>query len=59
MPGVWLTLASAPRSYGIILAPSRELARQTFEIMKSTIEKMRNHDPKLPEIRILLVMGGK
>eukprot|EP00911_Craspedida_sp_UC1_P000009 UC1_evm1s8 len=44
--------------YGVILAPSRELARQTHEIICGYLKAMRDHTPTLPIIQCLLVMGG-
>ncbi len=41
---------------GLIVCPSRELARQTHEVITGYITAMK--EDGLPELRSLLVMGG-
>lgn len=43
---------------GIILAPSRELARQTFEVIKEFCDEISGSS-NFPELRAQLVIGGE
>jgi ATP-dependent RNA helicase DDX41 len=43
---------------GIILAPSRELARQTFDVVSSFCERVSN-TPQYPQLRTQLLIGGE
>lgn len=43
---------------GLILCPSRELARQTYENVEYILSSLRN-DPRFPEIRSTLCIGGE
>lgn len=43
---------------GIILAPSRELARQTFDVVSSFCERVSNA-PQYPQLRTQLLIGGE
>ncbi|XVF26507.1 hypothetical protein REPUB_Repub14bG0022600 [Reevesia pubescens] len=42
--------------FGLIVCPSRELARQTFEVVEQFLVPMREHG--YPELRPLLCIGG-
>jgi ATP-dependent RNA helicase DDX41 len=53
-----MPLVAGEGPVGIILAPSRELARQTFEVIQefcAQISKTQNY----PELRAQLVIGGE
>ena len=41
---------------GLIMCPSRELARQTYEVITTYTESLKADD--FPEVRTLLCMGG-
>lgn len=43
---------------GIILAPSRELARQTFQVVEEFCSHI-SKNPNFPELRAQLIMGGE
>ncbi|CAJ1947225.1 unnamed protein product [Cylindrotheca closterium] len=43
---------------GIILAPSRELARQTFQVVEEYCTQISKH-PDYPELRSQLIIGGE
>ncbi|OAY73706.1 DEAD-box ATP-dependent RNA helicase 35A [Ananas comosus] len=42
--------------FGLVVCPSRELARQTFEVVEQFLAPLRDHG--FPEIRPLLCIGG-
>ena len=42
--------------FGLIMCPSRELARQTYDVICTYTEALKQED--FPEIRTLLCMGG-
>ncbi|KAL3797849.1 hypothetical protein HJC23_006887 [Cyclotella cryptica] len=45
---------------GIVLAPSRELARQTYEVVLEFCEAIQNYnDARYPNIRCQLLIGGE
>ena len=45
---------------GIVLAPSRELARQTYEVVMEFCEAIANYgDPRYPCVRSQLLIGGE
>ena len=50
----WLCAGEGP--VGLIVCPSRELARQTFEVINGYTAALREDGH--PELRSLLVMGG-
>ena len=43
-------------SLGLIICPSRELAKQTYDIIQHYTNNLRHHH--LPEIRCCLAIGG-
>lgn len=43
---------------GLILAPSRELARQTFQVVEDFCSHISKH-PQYPELRSQLIIGGE
>lgn len=44
--------------YGLIIVPSRELARQIYEIIENYSRSMNRIDPKMPLLRCCLCIGG-
>uniref|UniRef100_A0A7S3XUS9 RNA helicase n=1 Tax=Heterosigma akashiwo TaxID=2829 RepID=A0A7S3XUS9_HETAK len=52
-----LPLVGGEGPYGIILCPSRELARQTYEVVEFFAERLGRGG--YPRLRTLLVMGGE
>ncbi|KAL2554899.1 DEAD-box ATP-dependent RNA helicase 35 [Forsythia ovata] len=53
---VMMPIAPGEGPFGLIICPSRELARQTDEVMEQFLEPMREFD--YPELRPLLCIGG-
>ena len=51
-----LSLFAGEGPFGLVMCPSRELARQTFDVMTQFTASLQ-HD-RLPEVRCLLCMGG-
>ena len=49
-------LAAGEGPVGLIVCPSRELARQTHEVVMGYIDSLKKDG--LPELRALLAMGG-
>lgn len=43
---------------GVVLAPSRELARQTYDVVEQFAAVLRK-DPKFPDVRTQLLIGGE
>ena len=59
-----LPLRAGEGPIGILLGPSRELVRQTFELVQSLCQSIsfqtnKNNNQKYPEIRASLIMGGE
>merc|ERR1740121_1535049 len=44
--------------YGLILAPSRELAHQTYEVLEFYADQLAEHHPDFPKLRSVLIIGG-
>ncbi|OTF73129.1 ATP-dependent RNA helicase abstrakt-like protein, partial [Euroglyphus maynei] len=44
--------------YGLIIVPSRELARQIFEIIEFYCKNIVQYDRKMPQLRTCLCIGG-
>merc|ERR1740121_3139607 len=44
--------------YGLILAPSRELAHQTYEVLEFYADQLAEHHPDFPKLRSVLTIGG-
>ncbi|KAJ3122870.1 hypothetical protein HK100_011807 [Physocladia obscura] len=55
-----LPLASGEGPIGMIICPSRELARQTFDVARDLADALSNpnNGRKYPPLRLLLCMGG-
>ncbi|KAL2518275.1 DEAD-box ATP-dependent RNA helicase 35 [Abeliophyllum distichum] len=53
---VMMPIAPGERPFGLIICPSRELARQTYEVVEQFLEPMR--EAGYPELRSLLCIGG-
>ncbi|XP_073295731.1 DEAD-box ATP-dependent RNA helicase 35 isoform X2 [Primulina huaijiensis] len=53
---VTMPIASGEGPFGLIICPSRELARQTYEVVEQFLEPMK--DAGYPELRPLLCIGG-
>jgi len=44
--------------YGLIVAPSRELAHQTYEVLEFYTDQLVEHHQNFPKIRSVLTIGG-
>lgn len=44
--------------YGLIIAPSRELAHQTFEVIEFYTDQLAEHHREFPKLRSVLTIGG-
>jgi len=44
--------------YGLILAPSRELAHQTYEVLEYFTDQLVEHHKDFPKLRSVLTIGG-
>ena len=44
---------------GLILAPSRELARQTFDVVQAFCNKLAESSSNFPKLRCVLLIGGE
>jgi ATP-dependent RNA helicase DDX41 len=44
--------------YGLIIAPARELAHQTYEVLEFYTDKLVEHHPEFPKLRTVLTIGG-
>lgn len=53
---VMMPIAPGEGPFGLIICPSRELARQTYEVVEQFLEPMR--ESGYPELRPLLCIGG-
>ncbi|KAL0342136.1 UNVERIFIED_CONTAM: DEAD-box ATP-dependent RNA helicase 35 [Sesamum calycinum] len=53
---VMMPIAPGEGPFGLIVCPSRELARQTYEVVEQFLEPMR--EAGYPELRPLLCIGG-
>ncbi|PHU15248.1 DEAD-box ATP-dependent RNA helicase 35B [Capsicum chinense] len=53
---IMMPIASGEGPFGLIVCPSRELARQTYEVIEQFIEPLR--ESGYPELRPLLCIGG-
>ncbi|KAL2518063.1 DEAD-box ATP-dependent RNA helicase 35 [Abeliophyllum distichum] len=53
---VMMPIAYGEGPFGLIICPSRELARQTYEVVEQFLEPMR--EAGYPELRPLLCIGG-
>ncbi|KAI5660458.1 hypothetical protein M9H77_29251 [Catharanthus roseus] len=53
---IMMPIAPGEGPFGLIICPSRELARQTYEVVEQFLEPMREYG--YPEIRPLLCIGG-
>jgi len=53
-----MPLVAGEGPVGIVLAPSRELARQTFDLIQELCKGV-NDSPKYPELRAQLLIGGE
>ncbi|XP_073126514.1 DEAD-box ATP-dependent RNA helicase 35-like [Henckelia pumila] len=53
---VMMPIASGEGPFGLIICPSRDLARQTYEVVEQFLEPMR--EAGYPKLRTLLCIGG-
>lgn len=53
-----MPLVAGEGPVGFILAPSRELARQTFDVVKDFMQRISS-TPSYPELRAQLLIGGE
>lgn len=44
--------------YGLIIAPSRELAHQTYEVLEFYTDQLCEHHSNFPKLRSVLTIGG-
>lgn len=44
--------------YGLIIAPSRELAHQTYEVIEFYTDQLAEHHKEFPKLRSVLTIGG-
>eukprot|EP00928_Gymnodinium_smaydae_P061390 TRINITY_DN45478_c0_g1_i1.p1 TRINITY_DN45478_c0_g1~~TRINITY_DN45478_c0_g1_i1.p1 ORF type:complete len:680 (+),score=197.48 TRINITY_DN45478_c0_g1_i1:104-2041(+) len=44
--------------YGLVIAPSRELAHQTYEVLEFYTDQLVEHHPNFPKLRSVLTIGG-
>mmetsp|Transcript_116710 Transcript_116710/g.330145 ORF Transcript_116710/g.330145 Transcript_116710/m.330145 type:complete len:638 (+) Transcript_116710:98-2011(+) len=44
--------------YGLIIAPSRELAHQTYEVLEFYTDQLVEHHAEFPKLRSVLTIGG-
>merc|ERR1719281_2381711 len=44
--------------YGLIIAPSRELAHQTYEVLEFYTDRLAEHHSNFPKLRTVLTIGG-
>mmetsp|Transcript_48848 Transcript_48848/g.139855 ORF Transcript_48848/g.139855 Transcript_48848/m.139855 type:complete len:646 (-) Transcript_48848:184-2121(-) len=44
--------------YGLIIAPSRELAHQTYEVLEFYTDQLAEHHPEFTKLRSVLTIGG-
>lgn len=44
--------------YGLIIAPSRELAHQTYEVLEFYTDQLAEHHKNFPKLRSVLTIGG-
>mmetsp|Transcript_57162 Transcript_57162/g.161375 ORF Transcript_57162/g.161375 Transcript_57162/m.161375 type:complete len:626 (-) Transcript_57162:121-1998(-) len=44
--------------YGLIIAPSRELAHQTYEVLEFYTDQLVEHHKDFPKLRTVLTIGG-
>merc|ERR1719343_605640 len=44
--------------YGLIVAPARELAHQTYEVLEFYTDQLVEHHPNFPKLRTVLTIGG-
>lgn len=49
---------SSEGPYGLILAPSRELAHQTYEVLEFYTDQLVEHHKEFPKLRSVLTIGG-
>ncbi|KAJ4797689.1 DEAD-box ATP-dependent RNA helicase 35 [Rhynchospora pubera] len=53
---IMMPIVSGEGPFGLVVCPSRELARQTYEVVEQFLGALREHG--YPEIRPLLCIGG-
>mmetsp|Transcript_115053 Transcript_115053/g.199619 ORF Transcript_115053/g.199619 Transcript_115053/m.199619 type:complete len:637 (+) Transcript_115053:124-2034(+) len=51
-------VTSTEGPYGLIIAPSRELAHQTYEVLEFYTDRLAEHHAKFPKLRSVLTIGG-
>lgn len=54
-----MALVAGEGPFGVIMCPSRELARQTYEVLDSYCEALGQPGTGYPRLRTTLVMGGE
>mmetsp|Transcript_81340 Transcript_81340/g.143531 ORF Transcript_81340/g.143531 Transcript_81340/m.143531 type:complete len:630 (+) Transcript_81340:77-1966(+) len=51
-------VTSTEGPYGLTIAPSRELAHQTFEVIEFYTDQLAEHHKEFPKLRSVLTIGG-
>lgn len=53
---IMMPIVSREGPFGLVICPSRELARQTFDVVEEFVKPLRENG--YPEIRSMLCIGG-
>merc|ERR1719231_1975978 len=51
-------VASNEGPFGLIIAPSRELAHQTYEVLEFYTDRLHEHHSNFPKLKSVLTIGG-
>jgi len=51
-------VTSSEGPFGLIIAPSRELAHQTYEVLEFYTDRLAEHHPNFGKLRSVLTIGG-
>jgi len=51
-------VTSTEGPFGLIIAPSRELAHQTYEVLEFYTDRLAEHHSNFPKLRSVLTIGG-
>lgn len=51
-------VSSTEGPFGLIIAPSRELAHQTYEVLEFYTDRLAEHHSNFPKLRSVLTIGG-
>merc|ERR1719231_240441 len=53
-----LKVGSTEGPFGLIIAPSRELAHQTYEVLEFYTDRLHEHHSNFPKLKSVLTIGG-